>query len=86
MSKYPFLKEWKEKDAWVLGLIVYNTKNPVDLSIKINRSAAEAWAALKDNYSVFSEIAAMNAKKCLSAIEFSDGMDFLKHVEDLREK
>ncbi|KAG6891837.1 hypothetical protein C0992_003296, partial [Termitomyces sp. T32_za158] len=49
-------------------------------------SAAEAWKALNDNYGVFSEIAAINAEKRLRATEFSDGMDFLKHIEDLREK
>ena len=49
-------------------------------------TAAEAWSTLTENYGVFSEIAAMNAEKRLRATEFVDGMDFLKHVEDMREK
>lgn len=85
-SKTPSLEEWEERDAWALGLIIYNTKNPVGLGIKMDGSAAEAWQALTDNYGVFSEIAAMNAEKHLRATEFRDGMDFLKHVEDMREK
>lgn len=52
----------------------------------MDASAVEAWKTLKENYGVFSEIAAMNAEKRLRATEFVDGMDFLKHVEDLREK
>ena len=31
-SKKPSLEEWEERDAWVLGLIVYNTKNSVGAS------------------------------------------------------
>lgn len=85
-SKQPSLEEWEERDAWALGLIIYNTKNPVGLGIKMDGSAAEAWTTLTENYGVFSEIAAINAEKRLRATEFSDGMDFLKHVEDLREK
>ena len=85
-SKNPSLEEWEERDAWTLGLITYNTKNPVGLGIHMDGTAAEAWKALTDNYGVFSEIAAMNAEKRLRATEFTDGMDFLKHVEDMREK
>lgn len=85
-SRYPSLEEWEERDAWTLGLIIYNTKNPVGLGIKMDGSVADAWKTLKENYGVFSEIAAMNAEKRLRATEFSDGMDFLKHVEDLRVK
>ncbi|KNZ81001.1 hypothetical protein J132_03295, partial [Termitomyces sp. J132] len=85
-SKSPSLEEWEERDAWTLGLIIYNTKNPVGLGIKMDGMAAEAWKALTDNYGIFSKIAAMNAEKRLCATEFMDGMDFLKHVKDLREK
>ncbi|KAG6876219.1 hypothetical protein C0993_004897 [Termitomyces sp. T159_Od127] len=77
------LEEWEERDAWALGLIIYNTKNPVVLGIKMDGSAMEAWEELTSNYGVFSEIAAMNAEKHLIATEFTDSMDFLKHVEDL---
>ena len=48
--------------------------------------AANVWMTLTKNYGVFSEIATMNAKKQLHATELQDGIDFLKHVKDLREK
>ena len=64
-SKYPSLEEWEERDAWALGLIIYNTKNPVGLGIKMDESAAEAWKALTKNYGVFSEIAVINAERQL---------------------
>lgn len=85
-SKSPSLEEWEERDAWTLGLIVYNTRNSVGLGIKMDGTATEAWKTLTENYGVFLEIAAMNAEKKLRATEFTDGMDFTRHVEDLREK
>lgn len=85
-SKTPSIEEWEERDAWALGLIIYNTKNPIGLGIKMDGTAAEARSALKENYGEFSEIAAMMAEKRLRATEFTDGMDFTKHIEDLREK
>ncbi|KAH0590739.1 hypothetical protein H2248_000865 [Termitomyces sp. 'cryptogamus'] len=85
-SKSPSLEEWEERNVWALGLIVYNTKTPVGLGIKMDGSAMEAWKGLTDNYGVFSKIATMHAKKCLCATKFLDTMDFLKHIKDLREK
>ena len=29
-SKTPSLEEWEERDAWALGLIIYNTKKPCE--------------------------------------------------------
>ena len=49
-------------------------------------TAVAVWKTLTKNYGVFSEIVAMNAEGQLHNAEFMDGMDFLKHVEDLREK
>ena len=69
-SKNPSLEEWEERDAWTLGLIVYNTKNPVGMGIRMDGTAADAWTALTDNYGVFLEIVVMNAKKRLQATEF----------------
>ncbi|KAG6871147.1 hypothetical protein C0995_007768 [Termitomyces sp. Mi166 len=81
-SRTPSIEEWEERDVWALGLIIYNTKNPIRLGIKMDGTVAEAWNTLKENY----EIAAMMAEKHLHATEFTDGMDFTKHIEDLREK
>ncbi|KAG5719221.1 hypothetical protein E4T56_gene13428 [Termitomyces sp. T112] len=85
-SRFPSEEEWEERDAWTLGLIIYNTKNPVGLGIRMDGMAADTWKALTENYGVFSEITAMNAEKRLRSTDFVDGMDFLKHIEDLREK
>ena len=74
-SKTPSLEEWEERDAWALGLIIYNAKNPVGLGIEMDGMVAEAWTSLTENFGVFSEIAAMDAERCLQATEFSDGMD-----------
>ncbi|KAG5350847.1 hypothetical protein C0989_009035 [Termitomyces sp. Mn162] len=84
-SKTPSLEEWEERDAWALGLIIYNTKNLVGLGISMDNSI-KAWKTLTENYGVFSKIAAMNAKKQLQAAEFSNGMDFLRHIKYLEEK
>lgn len=67
-------------------MIIYNTKNSVGLGIDMDGMEAKAWTTLTENYRVFSEIATMNAEKRLRATELQNGMDFLKHVEDLREK
>ena len=56
------------------------------MGIKMDRTATDAWTALKDNYGMFSEIAAINIEKWLQATEFIDDMDFLKHIEDMCEK
>ncbi|KDR76040.1 hypothetical protein GALMADRAFT_49067, partial [Galerina marginata CBS 339.88] len=48
MSKTPSDDEWEIHDAWTMGLIIYNVKNPVGLGIKLDGTAAEAWKSLTD--------------------------------------
>ena len=48
-SRHLSLEEWEERDAWALGLIIYNTKNPVGLGIKMDESAVAAWKTLTKN-------------------------------------
>ncbi|KDR67143.1 hypothetical protein GALMADRAFT_80069, partial [Galerina marginata CBS 339.88] len=48
MSKTPSDDEWEICDAWTMGLIIYNVKNPVGLGVKLDRTAAEAWKSLTD--------------------------------------
>lgn len=64
-SKDPFIEEWEERDTWASELIIYNTKNPIDLGIKMDRTAAEAWIILTKKYGIFFKIATMNAEEHL---------------------
>ena len=84
--RYLSLEEWEERDTWTLGLIIYNTRNPVSLGIKMDDTTVAVWKTLTKNYRVFSEIAAMNVERWLCNTEFMDRIDFLKHAKDLREK
>ena len=47
---------------------------------------AKVWSTPKENYGVFSEVAAMNVEKQLCVTKFTNSMDFVKHIKDLREK
>ncbi|XP_006456104.1 hypothetical protein AGABI2DRAFT_77664, partial [Agaricus bisporus var. bisporus H97] len=42
-STTPSTAEWKVRNAWAKGLLIYNTDDPVGLGINIHGSAAEAW-------------------------------------------
>jgi len=41
-SPTPTPNEWRTRNAWVMALLIYNTKNPVGLGINMDGSAAEA--------------------------------------------
>ncbi|EDR02166.1 uncharacterized protein LACBIDRAFT_309845 [Laccaria bicolor S238N-H82] len=45
-SSHPSVAEWAMCDAWVRALLLYNTKNPVGLGLKLDGTAAEAWNSL----------------------------------------
>ncbi|KAG5721928.1 hypothetical protein E4T56_gene18424 [Termitomyces sp. T112] len=63
----PTEEEWDLHNAWMLGFIVYNCKNPVRLGIKMDGTAAEAWNSLTKAYGVVSNLATMGAKNALHA-------------------
>ncbi|XP_006457233.1 hypothetical protein AGABI2DRAFT_56437, partial [Agaricus bisporus var. bisporus H97] len=42
-STTPNTAEWKVRNAWAMGLLIYNTTDPIGLGISISGSAAEAW-------------------------------------------
>ncbi|EKM74084.1 hypothetical protein AGABI1DRAFT_48633, partial [Agaricus bisporus var. burnettii JB137-S8] len=42
-STLPSPSEWKVRNAWTMGLLIYNTSDPVGLGINIHGSAADAW-------------------------------------------
>ncbi|KAF9456394.1 hypothetical protein BDZ94DRAFT_1121563, partial [Collybia nuda] len=45
-SLTPSQDEWEACDAWAMGLIVFNTKNPIGLGVRTEGTAAEAWTSL----------------------------------------
>lgn len=85
-SLNPSPQEWDIRDAWTLGLIIYNCKNPIGLGINMDGTAAEAWDALTKAYGVVSDLATMGAENRLRSTRFVDGADFLNHISDLRMK
>ncbi|XP_006455794.1 hypothetical protein AGABI2DRAFT_76834, partial [Agaricus bisporus var. bisporus H97] len=42
-STAPSATKWRVRNAWTMGLLIYNTADPVGLGININGSTAEAW-------------------------------------------
>ncbi|EKM81531.1 hypothetical protein AGABI1DRAFT_35868, partial [Agaricus bisporus var. burnettii JB137-S8] len=42
-STAPSAAEWRVRNAWAKGLLIYNTDDPVGLGINIHGNAAEAW-------------------------------------------
>ncbi|KNZ80321.1 hypothetical protein J132_06392, partial [Termitomyces sp. J132] len=78
--------EWQIRNAWALALIVYNTKNPIGLGIKMSDMAAKVWATLKEAYGTVSDLGANSAENSLRATNYSDGMDFQEHIANLRSK
>ncbi|KAF9466222.1 hypothetical protein BDZ94DRAFT_1158464, partial [Collybia nuda] len=45
-SPTPSSDEWETRDAWALGLIVFNVKNPIGLGVKTDGTAAQAWTSI----------------------------------------
>ncbi|KIJ31596.1 hypothetical protein M422DRAFT_81570, partial [Sphaerobolus stellatus SS14] len=45
-SKSPSGDEWTTRDAWIMGMIVFNSLNPVGLGINMSGTAAEAWKSI----------------------------------------
>jgi hypothetical protein len=82
-STTPSLAEWKVCDAWALGLLVYNTIDPIGLGINISRNAADAWKSYIDNYEVASEIAIINADRDLRNTLYNDGDDFQDFINHM---
>ncbi|XP_006462902.1 hypothetical protein AGABI2DRAFT_52770, partial [Agaricus bisporus var. bisporus H97] len=85
-STTPSANEWRVRNAWTMGLLIYNTADPVGLGININGSAADAWKSYTDTYQITSEIALLNAEQDLRNIVFSDGEDFVDFISRLHTK
>lgn len=85
-SPTPSPDEWRARDAWVLGLIVFNVKNPVGLGIKMDGTASDAWKSLTDQYELRDDVALINAQRDLRNTMFKDGGDLPNHIAALRTK
>lgn len=85
-SLTPSEAEWKIRNAWAKGLLIFNTKNPIGLGITIAGTAAEAWKSYIDSYEVASEIALLNADLELRSMKYDDSQDFPEHIANMRVK
>ncbi|PPR04697.1 hypothetical protein CVT26_015023 [Gymnopilus dilepis] len=85
-SPTPSASEWKMRNAWTKGLIMYNCINPVGLGVDLAGTAADAWAALVSLYDISSDVAAVNAQRDLRNTMFKDGDDLMAHISTLRTK
>lgn len=85
-STTPSPSEWKVRNAWAMGLLIYNTNDPVGLGINIHGSAADAWSSYVDTYEVASEIAVLNAELILRNTTYADGQDFVEFITQMRTK
>lgn len=85
-SLTPSEAEWKIRNAWAKGLLIFNTKNPIGLGIITTGTAAEAWTSYIDSYEVASEIALLNADMELRNMKFDDSQDFPEHIARMRIK
>ncbi|KAF8893476.1 hypothetical protein BD779DRAFT_1435789, partial [Infundibulicybe gibba] len=45
-SANPCPEEWKMRDAWTMGLLIFNIKNPIGLGVKMDGTSAQAWESL----------------------------------------
>ncbi len=86
MSMRPSINEWILRDAWIMGLLLYNTKNPIGLGMNLDGTGAEAWKSLEDQYAVTSDLALIQATRELHSVKYVDGTDIMEHIAMLRTK
>jgi len=85
-SKTPSLEEWEVRDAWALGLLIFNTMNPVALGVVTTKTAADAWTSLTQNYAITTDMVAVAADAELRGMKYENGQNFNTHIKQLREK
>ncbi|EKM77667.1 hypothetical protein AGABI1DRAFT_13095, partial [Agaricus bisporus var. burnettii JB137-S8] len=83
-SNTPAQAEWRVRNAWAMGLLIYNTTDPVGLGINIQSTAADTWTSYVDTYEVASEVATLNAESELRNMTYSDGQDFIEFITRMR--
>ncbi|KAJ3552018.1 hypothetical protein NP233_g12968 [Leucocoprinus birnbaumii] len=67
-SETPSASEWRKRNAWAKGLLLYNIRNPIGLGANIAGNAAEVWKSLKDLYDKTSELARLHAEEQLRSL------------------
>lgn len=85
-SLTPSGTEWKVRNAWAKGLLIFNTKNPISLGVNISRMAADAWKSYLDQYEAGLDIALLNAEQDLRDMRYSDSDNFPNHISLMRTK
>jgi len=66
-----------------MGLLIYNTTDPLGLGININGTAAEAWKSYLDTYNTPFEVALANAEQELRNMTYIDGQYFTTFISQL---
>lgn len=85
-STTPTSSEWRVRNTWAMGLLIYNTTDPVGLGINIHGTAADAWKSYIDTYQIASEVAVLNAELDLRNMAYTDGQDFVEFISRIRTK
>lgn len=85
-SPNPTEAEWKVRNAWAKGLLIFNIKNPIGLGINIAGTAAEAWKSYVEIYEAGSDLAVANAEMELRNMHYIDSDDFPSYIARIRVK
>lgn len=85
-SANPSTKEWAIRDAWAIGLLIFNTKNPVGLGINIDGTAAEAWTSYINTYEKASNMSRLNAEQSLRNMTYTDCTNFTDFITAMQSK
>jgi len=79
-SKTLSLKEWKICNAWILSLLMLNTRNPARLGINIDGIATEVWTSYISTYKKACNIAWLNAEQILQNTLYTDHTNFTDFI------
>lgn len=85
-SPTPTEAEWKVRNAWAKGLLIFNTKNPIGLGVNVGGTAAEAWKSYVEVYEAGSDLAVANAEMELRNMRYTDNDDFPNYISRIRVK
>jgi hypothetical protein len=79
-STTPTVAKWRVHNTWAMGLLIYNTKDPIGLGININETATDAWKSYIDIYQYALEVTIINADHDLCNTTYTNGQDFIEFV------
>ena len=69
-----------------MGLLIYNTTDPLRLRININGTAAEAWKSYLNTYNMPAEVALANTEQELQNMMYINRQYFTTFISQLRTK